>query len=160
MVSESAIRTAIVAKIREADDTAKVHRRWRYPAQNRLAEFANLFRDEQGKINGYMMRRIRRDPEMRGIPARLVSVSQIFAIRFYSQLIDNDDPAIASEENTQARIDALAAEFETDVQMGLGNTVFHAGLQMPLDLVDVILGDAAAHRADFRLEVTTANVEC
>src|SRR6185503_6439111 len=152
--------TAIVERIQDADPAAKVHRRFRYPAQGRLAAYIDLFRDDAGKINGYMVRRVNRHPEMKGIPGRLVSVTHIYSIRFYSHYADIGVDDTASEELTQAKIEMLAGRFETDVTMGLGSTVHHTGLQMPLDLVDVDMGGAQAHRADFRLEVTAANVEC
>lgn len=162
MVTDAAIRTALVEKLHASNPTAKVHRRWRWPANNRLAEFANLFREGGAgtRINGYMIRRIHRTPVMKGIPGRLVSVTFTYAIRFYAHLIDSDDDGVASEEALQLMIDANAAGFEADVQMGLGKTVSHTGLQMPQDIIDVVLGDAGAHRVDYRLEVTVANVNC
>jgi len=160
MISETRIRTAIVGVIRSADAAAKVYPRFRYPAQARLKEFADLFRDDTGKINAYMIRRIRRTPEIRGIPGRLIKVTHAYKIRFYAHLIDSDDPLVASEEIAQLKIETLSALFESDVTLGFGPSVSHEGLVMEMDFADVVLGDTAVHRNDLGITVTTANVEC
>jgi hypothetical protein len=164
MVAEAAIRTAMVAKITAADGTARVHRRRRYPPQGRQGAYADLFRidsDPKKKINGYMIRRLRRVAVMKGIPGRLWKVTHTYQITFYSHFVESADAGVASEESAQLAIETLAAAFESDVQIGLGNTVSHTGLQMPLDFTDVVFGDGAqAHRADLTLEVTTTNVNC
>ncbi|HEX8091832.1 MAG TPA: hypothetical protein VF762_23465 [Blastocatellia bacterium] len=160
MVSESQIRSAIIAVISANDGKARAHRRWRYPAQNRLAEWVNLFRDEDQKINAYMVRRVRRFPTLRGIPGRLVKVEYVYEVRFYLGLFDSEDDSAASEEIAQARVDSLAASFEADVTLGLGRCVSHGGLELPTDFEDVLVGDWAAHRAVLRISVEVANVEC
>jgi hypothetical protein len=161
MITEAQLRTAIVQTIQAADAAARVHRRRRYPQQNRLAEYTRLFREaESGLINGWMVRRLRRAPALHGIPQRLVSVTFDFGVRFYYSLIESDDDAVASEEAAQLKIETVAAQFEADATLGLGPTVQHSGLEMPTDFEDVILGDSACHRADLRIAITVRNVTC
>ena len=163
MVSETQLRSAIVAKVRAGDSKARVHRRWRYGAQNRLAELIAIYRDEDGRLNAYFIRRLRRFPTMKkGIPNRLTKVEYDYEIRFYFGLLDSDEDDVASEEIAQARVDSLAAGFEADATLGLGRCVTHSGLQLPSDFEDVIIpgGDWPAHRAVMRLSVEVANVEC
>lgn len=147
--------------IREHDSAAQVHRRRRYPKDGRIDEYQRLYMSDELKlINAYSIRRFRREPLMRGIPGRLVSVTYDFGIRFYRHLIDTDDDGAASEETAQAAIDSLAAKFEADITLGLGRTVSHEGLRMPLDFEDVLLGDWPAHRADLRLTVKVSSANC
>ncbi|MGA9769306.1 MAG: hypothetical protein WBV94_09715 [Blastocatellia bacterium] len=160
MIAESALRSAIVAIIQSSDSTARVHRRWRYPSQNNLAQWLELFRDENQKINTYWVRRVRRIPFLSGVPKRLARVEYVYEIRFYFGLIDSDVNEEASEELAQAAIDSLAGLFEADNSLGLGRCVTHSGLALPNDFEDVLLGDWGAHRAVMRLEVTAANVNC
>jgi hypothetical protein len=143
------------------DSKARVHRRYRYPAQNRLADWVAIYRDTDGKtVNAYMVRRVRRFPTMKGIPGRLAKVEHVYEIRFYFGLFDSGDDAAASEEIAQARIEAQAAAFEADVTLGLGRCVSHGGLELPNDFEDVIIGDWPAHRAVMRLSVEIANTNC
>jgi hypothetical protein len=160
MVSDTQIRTAFIALIVAEDGKARTHRRWRYPAQNRLADWVALFRDEDGKLNGYMIRRVRRFPTMKGIPGRLSKIEYVYEIRFYFGIFDSSDDALASEEIAQARIDSLAARFEVDVTLGLGRCVTHGGLELPNDFEDVVIGDWPAHRAVLRVSVQVANANC
>lgn len=163
MISEAQLRTTLVQKIQSFDSEARVHRRRRFPAQNRLSEYARLFREGgTGKVNGYMIRRLRRKPLFHGVSRqrRLVSVTYDYQIRFYYGIHDADDDGAASEETAQLKIDLLAEALEADLSLGLGACVKHDGLDMPEDFDDVVLGDAACHRADLRLSVTVANVNC
>ncbi|MCI0489385.1 MAG: hypothetical protein L0229_22560 [Blastocatellia bacterium] len=161
MISDAAIRTRLVTLIEEHDPTARVHRRRRYPKNGLLEEYKQLFvSEESNQINVYMIRRLRRDVVLRGIPARVVSATYDYGIRYYRSLIDNDDDGEASEEIAQAAVDSLADKFEADNTLALGATVQHQGLQMALDFEDVLLGDWACHRADLRLRVTVAAVNC
>ena len=146
--------------IQAADNKARVYRRWRYPAENRLAEWAALFRDVDRKLNCYWIRRVRRFPTIKGTPGRLAKVELVYEIRFYFGLFDSNDDAAASEEIAQARVDTLAAQLEADVTLGLGRCVGHGGLELPNDFEDVLIGDWPAHRAVMRLSVEVANVNC
>jgi hypothetical protein len=161
MKTEAQIRAAIAAKIQAFDSLARVHKRIRYPKENRLDEWVRLFVEESSKlINGYMIRRTRRFPEMVGIPGRLRSVTHEYEISFRYSLVDNDDASLASEEIAQAKIENLAASFEADMQLGLGASVTHEGLELPNDFEDVQMGSWLAHRALMRLKVTAMNVNC
>lgn len=162
MIAETTIRTALVAAITSVDATAKVHRRFRYAKDAQVSAFVNLFRETASphKVNGYMIRRVRRIPEMTGVPGRLKKVTHVYKIRFYAHLIDSNDPAIASEEIAQSRIEALAAALEANVNLGLGASISHEGLGMEMDFTDVILGDTAVHRNDLGISVTAMNVNC
>jgi hypothetical protein len=159
-VTETQVRSAVVAKLRENDATARVHRRWRYPSQNRIAEWVNLFRGDDGQINSYQVRRVRRFPTMQGVPKRLIKTEYVYEIKFHFGLIDSEEDSAASEEAAQARIDSLAALMEADVTLGLGRCVTHGGLELPNDFEDVVIGDWAAHRALMRLLVEVSNVNC
>ena len=157
MVSETTIRTAVVNKIIAVDATARVHRRRRYPKQERIEEYRSLFLGTNGTINAYMIRRLHRVPSVHGVPKRLVSVTYGYEIRFYFGLTDSDNDGAASEETAQARIDQLATAFEADNTLGLGATVGHDGLAMVLDFEDIALGDWACHRARLAIEITAQN---
>lgn len=160
MKSDPQIRTAIIAKIRQNDSGARTHRRYRFPQQNRLDEWAKLFRADDDKLNCYMIRRLRRAPTMKGIPNRLAKIEHTYEIRFYYGLLDSDDDSEASEEIAWALIDSLAAILEADASLGLGATVTHNGLELPTDFEDVVIGDWPAHRALLRLSVVAQNVNC
>ena len=146
--------------IRGVNPPAKVHRRRRFPQQERSEEYQRLYLDEDGVINTYMIRRLHRVPSLHGIPRRLVSVTYGYEIRFYRGLSDSDDDGAASEEIAQLLIDQLAAVLEADNTLGLGASVGHNGLAMPFDFEDVAIGDWAAHRARLMIEVTAQNVNC
>jgi hypothetical protein len=161
MKTEAQIRQAIATKIIAFDALARVHKRVRFPQENRLDEWARLFAEESTKtINGYMVRRVRRFPEMVGIPGRLRSLTHDYEIRFLYGFVDSETDSLASEEIAQGKIEGLAASFETDVQIGLGASVTHEGLELPNDFEDVVIGDWLAHRALMRLRVIAMNVNC
>jgi hypothetical protein len=160
MIEEPTLKSAIAATVQANDALARVHRRWRYPSQNRIAQWLELFRDDDQKINTYWIRRLRRIPFLSGVPKRLAKVEYVYEIRFYFGLIDSDVDAEASEELAQAKIDSLAGLFEADSTLDLGRCVTHSGLALPSDFEDVLIGDWVAHRAVMRLEVTVANVTC
>src|ERR1051325_8319851 len=121
MISETAVRTALVELIRSNDAKARVHRRVRYPKQNRIEDFKLLYLDEDKLINCYMVRRVRRTPVVKdSIPPRLVAVEYEYQIRFRFGLVDNHHDAIASEETAQARVASLPAVLEADNRLGLG----------------------------------------
>jgi len=161
MKTEAQIRAAIAAKITAFDAAARVHKRVRYPMQNRLDEWVALFVEASSTtMNGYMVRRMRRFPEMVGTPGRLRSLTHDYEIRFLYGLVDNETDSLASEEIAQGKIEGLAASFETDAQIGLGASVRHEGLELPNDFEDVVIGDWLAHRALLRLRVKAMNVNC
>jgi hypothetical protein len=160
MVSEAAVRSALIAQIAANDAKAVVHRRIRYPRQGRIDEFNKIYRDEDGRINCYMVRRVRRTPVLKGVPLRLASVEYEYEIRFRYGLQDDEDDAVASEEAAQAKIDSLALLLEADTTLGLGQSVSHAGLILPGDFEDRLIGDWPAHAGDLRIVFKVANVNC
>lgn len=153
MIAESVIRTAVVNKIIANDATARVYRRHRFPSGDQLAEYVRLFVNA-GQINTYMVRRLRRIPEVHGIPKRLVSVTHDYGITFFYGLVDDDSDDVASEEIMQATIESLAALFEADNTIGLGHSIGHEGLALPADLSDGMLGSWKCLHAALRLRVT------
>lgn len=158
MRTEVQVRDAIAAKIAALDPQARVHKRFRYPLNNQLAAWLAIHRDDDGKLNSWQIRRVRRLPTMRGIPGRLVKVELVYEIKFLYGLTDKEDDP--SEETAQRRIDDLAALFEADFNLGLGAGVTHGGLELPADFEDVETGSYGAHRAVMRLSVEVANVNC
>jgi hypothetical protein len=163
MISETTIRSALVAIIAQNDSKARVYRRIRFVKQGRIEEFNAIYRDEDGIINCYMVRRLRRRPNLGGVPQRLKSVEFDYEIRFRYGMRDDVDVADGgnpSEEIAQANIDSLAALFEADNTLGLGACVSHTGLGLPGDFEDRLIGDWVAHAADLRLTVKVANVNC
>lgn len=160
MISESEVRSALIGKIRENDAKARVHRRIRYPKQNRIADYYNLLRDEDNLFNAYMLRRVRRMPTLKGIPQRLVAVEHLYEIRFYFGLKDDDDDSVATEEIVQSKLESLAALVEADTSLGLGATVSHEGLELPSDFEDKVIGDWAFHRPNLRIAITVRASNC
>jgi hypothetical protein len=160
MVPETQTRTALVTTIQGVDPVAKVHRRRRIPKDNQIGEWARLNVDAEKKVNSYHIRRLRRIPEMRGIPKRLVKVTHLYEIRFYFGLKDLDDDSTASEEIAQQRIEDLAAAFEASPTLGLGASVSHSGLGLPNDFEDVQVGSYLSHRALMQIAVEIMNVSC
>lgn len=160
MISEPTLRTKLVEKIQAIDQNAKVYRRRRYPAQNRIKAYTDLFIDEDKRVNGYMIRRLRRTSFYKSIPGRLDSVTHVYAIRFYYSIKDTNEDQTATEGIVDAKIEALCASFDEDIHLGFGTCVRHNGLQMPTDFEDILFGDWPCHRADFRIEINVKNANC
>jgi hypothetical protein len=167
MITEPAVRTAIVNIIQTAAPNAKVWRRYVRPPGGQQSDFDAIFRGLDRTIHVYFIRRVQRVPTVNGTAGRLVKVTHTYAIAA-SRAVKNTGYQFAatadtqaSEELFQAEIEAIGAAFETtpfDLGFGIGAGVAATGLQMPSDFTDKMVGNIFCHCAALRVSVITSNI--